>query len=965
MSARIGDGTEIDPGLQRLVERSRRPGALSVWNVLDRGEREEATRWFLEIEDAGRRQVDDAVAAVRRTRPQTVRGWSLDKVVRSMGTASLHEPAFAQNILLRSACAPARRPMVRSFLDDLGIPHENGEVDSPTQLDASRYSLGKVAARMVEEHGHRTVAIYFLILRLAGTALGEKSCEWLKEHWRVREPEDGGADDAVARGHGPDGEAPGGSAEDEAEVRRGDGDGMAAPGPDAAPVPPGGDGATETETPREEGRDQRPGEPAGDGREPASREGSLTTLDRVVKRAVEECARGTLGAFSEPRIDDAVREFITLNGTRHESYFHPGYRDVLFDREMGRSLRAKHPARLRWYWAGAVAAWAMRERWGRIASQYDDNPVVRELATGSSAASAAAVLPIVKALSRVGRSAEIGRSLCDDALLREPRLFPELLAVATDLLQEGDAAHARHILKTLNRVGGELEDRGAAPPRRTRLDAQRRLAHSLRVLREHEHARQLLEDLLAKDPDPNTHAMVHGDLGLMAGGFDSLKDVALPGRRTEVEKVRDRLAGGERHFRQSVREGAEYSAHGHYCLGVLALARGKDDEGAERHLVAAHTHFSKRPRSYARLLPRVCLYAAVARARQLQHDKLAHAARVIVDALEAGVRLPTYLVRETVDAFDLADDKKGLRHVADALAATGDDLVLDELADCTAALRQCPPLAERLHERASAGNGPAELRAAHLRAALRGHMHARSYERAGDALDELERHALDGVGIPELQELLTDPERYDPAWSLEDATIARARCHEALGEFPEATNVLRDLFFSLMARETENSFDDAGGLLQRIYGYGRDRSQCRDMTDRYEAAVRSFREPAADDDPDPAPARVVRVLVVGGAEPQARAEDTARAEIRRRNRQIRPTFVYAGWGSNWDRALADFEREVARHDALVVLRFMRTNLGRHVRRRWPGDRPWRFCWKGSPSAIAEAAAKAAAALRSS
>jgi len=667
--------------------------------------------------------------------------------------------------------------------------------------------------------------------------------------------------------------------------------------------------------------------------------------------------------LKEPEIDDAINEFITLNGTRHESYFHPGYRDVLFERDMGRSLRTEHPARLRWYWAGAVAAWAMREQWGRIASQYDDNPVVRDLATGGSDASAAAVLPIVTALGRVGRSAEIGRSLSDDALLRQPRLFPELLAAATDLLRDGDAAHARHILEVLDRVGGGLEDRGVAPSRRDRLDARRRFAHSLRMLREHEHARQLLEDLLERDPDPNTHAMVHADLGLMQGRFDSLTDVSLPPSRTAAERVRDRLAGGEEHFRQSVKEAAEYSAHGHYCLGVLALVRGTDDEQAERHLVAAHAHFSKRPRSYSRLLPRVDLYAAIAKARQLQHDKLAQAARSIADGLGAGARLPTHLVRETVDAFDLADDKESLRHVAEAITATGDDLVLDELAECAAALRQCPLLAERLHERASTGDGPAEIRAAHLRAALRGHMHARSYERAGDALDELERHALDGVGTAEFQELLTEPERYDPAWSLEDATVARARCHEALGEFLEATNVLRKLFFSLMARETENSFDDAGGLLQRIYGYGRDRSQCSDMTDRYEAAARSFRELNSDDRTDPAPARVVRVLVVGGAEPQARAEETARTEIERRDPNIRPTFVYARWGSNWDRALADFEREFARQDALVILRFMRTNLGRHVRRRWPGDRPWRFCWGGGPSAIAEAVARAAAALR--
>ena len=928
---------EIDPGLQRLVERSKRPGAVRLWNLLGRGEREAATRWFVESEEDGRRQIDEAVAAARRFRPQTVRRWPLDKIARSMGTLPLHDPVLAQVILLHSVCAPEHLPMVRSFLDELGIPHEDGEVDSIRKLDASQYSLGRVADSLAGEYGDRAVAIYLLVLWLAGAPLGEKSCAWLKERWRLGDPAGG-----ETEGHGADTAAR-----------------LRTPARNAtAPAT-----SADTETRREETAGLPEDDPAGRSQVPASRRVSLTTLDRIIERALEDCARGTLGALNEDEIDDAIDEFVKLSGTRHESYFHTGYRDVLFDRGMGKSLDVRHPSRLRWYWTGAIRAWEMRERWDRIAREHDENPVVSELVNGDTPASAAAVLAIVKALIRVGRAAEIGRSLTDRALVLEPRLFKPLLSAATELLHDGEAAHARHIFELLVRVSDELEDRGTAPAQRSLLDARRRFAHSLRALREHERAKQLLERLLQEDPDPNTHAMVQADLGLMAGGFDSMEDVALPERRTAAHGVRDRLARGEDHFRQSVREGTEYSAHGHYNLGVLALARGTDDEAAERHLGAAHMHFSKRARSFGRLMPRASLYGAIAKARQLQPDKLAHAGRVIVDALESGARLPLYLVRETADAFELADDKKSLRRVVEAIIEAGDDLVLDELVGCSSALRHCPLLARQLHERASGGGRPAGVRSGDLRAALLGHMHAQSYERARDALDELEHLALDGVAAPEFRELLMDPAKYDPAWSRDDAVIARAHCHEARGEFLEATNVLRDLFFSLMAREAESSLDDAGGLLQRIYGYSRDRSQCSDMTDRYEAAVQSFRELEAETGEDPPPTRLVRVLVIGGSEQQARAEEAARREIKRRHPHIRPRFVYVGWGSKSDRALADFEREFEHHDALVILRFIRTNLGRQVRQRWPGDRPWRFCWAGGPSAIAEAAGKAAAALR--
>ena len=962
MSVRIGDGrgidpddTEIDPELRRLVERSRRPGALSLWNVLGRGEREAATRWFVEVEDGGRRKVDEAVAAARRFRPQTVRGWSLERVARSMSTVSLQEPALAQVILLHSACAPDRLPMVRSFLDDLGIPHQNGEVDSLKQLDASPYALGKVASGMVEEYGDRTVAVYFLVLRLAGTTLGEKSCAWLKERWRVGGPEDGGAEGAAARGYGPEGRDAGSGAP-------ADNGGHAAEGrgPDAATVPPGD--AVEAEVPREEDREPGPGGPPGRGWEPASREGSLTTLDRVVKGALEDGARGTLGALNESEIDAAVAEFITLNGTRHESYFHPGYRDVLFGRDVGLSLRTEHPARLRWYWAGAVAAWAMRERWGRIAAQYDDNPVVRELATGSSAASAAALLPIVKALSRVGRSAEIGRSASDDALLRQPRLFPELLAAATDLLRDGDAAHARHILEVLDRSGGVLEDRGVAPPRRDLLDARRRFAHSLRMLREHERARQLLEDLLEQDPDPNTHAMVHADLGLMQGRFDSLTDVALPDRRTAAERVRDRLAGGEEHFRQSVREAAEYSAHGHYCLGVLALGRAVSDdvyEEAERHLQRARTHFSETADYPGSLVARANLYFGIAKAQQLSPDKLAHAADVTARAVRSGARFPSYLIGQTVEAFGLADDKSDLRRVAEAIIETGGDEVLDELGGSETALDHCPALADRLHARAADDNRRGDARAADLRAALRGFLHRNDPEAAGRALDGLEGLARQRVAVEEFLTLLADRTRYEPAWDLDDATIARARCHETRGEYREAVAVLRDLFHRLASWEGEAALDDASGILQRIRRYGIDRSEYSDMTSRYDALAADQVEPVAPG--ESARSARVRVLVVGGGEQQARTEEIARKRMRERHPHIRAAFVRTGWSANWERTLADVKRRMARHDALVIVRFMRTNLGREIRRHWSG--PWRSCWSGGPGAIVDAVARAAAMAR--
>ena len=77
---------------------------------------------------------------------------------------------------------------------------------------------------------------------------------------------------------------------------------------------------------------------------------------------------------------------------------------------------------------------------------------------------------------------------------------------------------------------------------------------------------------------------------------------------------------------------------------------------------------------------------------------------------------------------------------------------------------------------------------------------------------------------------------------------------------------------------------------------------------------------------------------------------------------IKARIVQARWSSNWAQDLERFKRAAPDNDALVTLRFMRTTFGWHVRRNWPGDKPRRFCWNDGPTAIAEAAGRAAAAV---
>jgi len=496
--------------------------------------------------------------------------------------------------------------------------------------------------------------------------------------------------------------------------------------------------------------------------------------------------------------------------------------------------------------------------------------------------------------------------------------------------------------------------------------AHRRAAHCLRELHEHARAQNVLERLLDEDPDPNVHAMVHADLGLMAGGFDSLEDVALPITQGELEGTIERLAEGVDHYKESVKPGMFYSAHGHYCLGVLALGRAKKDgryNDAEKHLEQARVRFSQGTAYSDELVQRTNLYFAIAKSQRLQSDKLAHAADVAVDALKSGAALPIYLVDDTLVAFGLAGDSSLVRRVAESMIAScREDLldgVLDDLMSSDAALNHCPMLAEKLMDRASSDNRSAGKRADDWGAALRGFMRAQHYDHARVALDNLERLAQEGAGTSEFLAILSDPEAHDPAWNLEDAAIARAQCHEARGDRTRAIAILRKQFFKEAAGESELGLHNAHGILSKIRQYGVDESNYEDLTSTYDAKARAMEDIGG----DPVQDRVIRVLVVGGAEQHARSEDYVRRVLAEQHPNVRPTFIQTGWGPNWQRPYEEFKRHVDRHHALVILRFMRTNLGRRIREQWPSDRPWRFCWSGGRKALIHTVMRAAAAVR--
>ncbi|MYF96389.1 MAG: hypothetical protein F4210_12950 [Holophagales bacterium] len=198
--------------------------------------------------------------------------------------------------------------------------------------------------------------------------------------------------------------------------------------------------------------------------------------------------------------------------------------------------------------------------------------------------------------------------------------------------------------------------------------------------------------------------------------------------------------------------------------------------------------------------------------------------------------------------------------------------------------------------------------------------------------------------------------------------MAVAHVLASRGNYEEAASGLRDRFhrYATGAESGDReALDSAAGIIGRIRGYGLPEKWWADLERRYKA-IRAEQQPSAPDRPaGPRAGRPVTVLVVGGNEIQSRDAERVRQKVWQADPGINVDFVHSGWTSNWSKHLEDVKHKLDNGcHALVLLRFMRTQLGRKVRaecgRR---DVQWRFCWSGGQSGIIEAVHRAADAGR--
>jgi hypothetical protein len=678
--------------------------------------------------------------------------------------------------------------------------------------------------------------------------------------------------------------------------------------------------------------------------EPPAQEPSVpgfTTLDQVLIDAVIAATAGQMGALAPDSAHDLVSEVVELNIKRHQSWFHLGFLDVLQGRPVDPNRPEANPERRAWYLAGAISARARRgEHAGIVEIARAHTESVRFLLRPESPAVRLVGALLFEAHTSEGLLSEGLRLLTPQAVGTVGRhLAQPMLAAATNLLHDYKAAEAAPVLDMLHAAVLLWPADGSPPPPAFIADLDRRRAHALRLRGDMEAARRILEGLLAKGASEHA-ARAHADLGLIASGHKALAHVEVPFERRDWGDKAAALRRGREHFEASTREAIPAGAHGDYCLGVLHLCEG-NYAAARPHFERALAEMHASERVYAPIgtLDRARFYLAVCLTDALEPERAAFAAELLEQSLVAlrGV-VPMPLLLQAFENLGTMDVDQ-VRQLAVRTAPVLGDRLLAAV-EKAGTLHQHEDLLARLAERMRDPSRQHGERVHDAEAVLGASLRCGRPELGADALDVLEGLADDRQSRARLLALLERRERYDPAWTYAESRMTRVRLLESEGRFGEAQALLQEAAHEALSAEGEGGLAVARGCLQRIRNLGQSPS-FDELAARIEAVAAREERPAAQ-----AAARSPRgrILFVGGHETQEQYHAKLREEFLQSCPDVQLDFAATGWSSNWGRDLPNLEKRVQVSGSVVLMQYMRTLLGRHLRAfcsRY--DRPWVAC----------------------
>ena len=159
----------LRPALATLAAAPTATSVRKLWKALTPDERALGINAALDDDENGwvKTSTRGAVAAALRFRPQTVATWPRPKLVSEAARLPLDNVQLLSAFLIDLHLGH-RRPMMASFLDSLGIPNDEGRIDSEVTEVAPQDDARVAAAAdtLVTNFPPDEVVTYFLTLLL-------------------------------------------------------------------------------------------------------------------------------------------------------------------------------------------------------------------------------------------------------------------------------------------------------------------------------------------------------------------------------------------------------------------------------------------------------------------------------------------------------------------------------------------------------------------------------------------------------------------------------------------------------------------------------------------------------------------------------------------------------------------------------------------------------------------------------
>lgn len=873
-----------------------------IWQLLSDQERQDAAEAFLS-DPQNYQKVEVPLSQKLRFRPVSLqrqsRTWQAAKLKAYVTT-----PEFAKFLpdLLKALHLIPRRDMLTVFLDAAGIPHADGCIDGDLAGVPSPEALLAGYQALAGRFPKQHILIYFrALLALEGT-----EDTWQNLSGLLRQIEHNGLTKSEP-GIGPS---------EDAKIEH----------------------------------------------LPESSE-EFTSLDNLLIQAIVNTALNVEGALAKEQLDDLTDEFLHLNGTRKQSFFHRGFFDALFSTEANPEHDGENVESRLWYVAGAVMGWTRRRMPERIVELFsEDRGLLEEFTNDRNSFRIRMLLPILYPLFFEKGIHQDAIGLLNAGLpalagTRKSEMLHRILNDAAALLREGDPTTALAYIKSLGEFdlsGDELPSALAAFARKL----IRKKSQCLQMLGQMEAAEAGLKRLSELgDFEESIEAVT--DLGLIMGSFQSLYEI-LPGENQEAFTVKlSAIERGKPFFQNAVsREitgGSVRSRNAHFALGILELFSFKNPHEAAKHLAASLVGMSEEESVYriGHLLDWAKLLLGLSLLETCDEARVNSAASNIRFSLQDDARFPPWVLIQCLEASALFEDAALSSLISDAVLKHAGANVFPKIRSANV-LQKMPTTLGKYIEWVATATLSVQDRATEWVFALKTSLSAGKIELAERSLDVLESLAYEWSDFADpFLDLLKDPSNFSPAWSPYDAEEAAIRVLEAKGRFEEAAELLKQRFWAARAERSAESRVDCESILAALEEMGRP----GDELDQLRQNLPTLTAPDGGGrlGSDSALDRLrsgtqVSILFVGGNETQAQYDQQIRNEITASFPGASIQFEHPGWGSNWAPLCDEIERNLGSYDAVVLSHLVRTNMGRRLRKMCGAGTPWFACrGKGAAS----------------